>query len=115
MINIEKISVDELTEFIRENKDMVIIDVRSRPEYQEGHIPGAININSEDVIKKSKSSFQNYLKQNNINLDEKYIIVYCDRGGRSIYFTKYLIESGYHAVSLTGGYRAYSREKLKLI
>lgn len=115
MTNIEKISVDELIKAINDNKNIVVIDVRSRQEYMEEHVPGAINMDSEELIKGSKISFENYLNKNNINLDGKYIVVYCDRGGRSIYFTKYLLECGYNAVSLTGGYRAYSRQKLKLI
>lgn len=114
-MNIDKISVDELAELLKNNENIVIIDVRSRQEYMEEHIPGAINLVSEDIIKSSKSSFQQYLIKNNLNLEGKHIIVYCDRGGRSMYFTKYLIECGYYAVSLTGGYRAYSRQKLKLI
>lgn len=115
MINIEKISVDELMKEINDNKNNIIIDVRSREEYMEEHIPGAINMNSEELMKGSKISFESYLNKNDIALDGKYIVVYCDRGGRSIYFTKYLLECGYNAVSLTGGYRAYSRQKLKLI
>ncbi len=114
-MNIDKISVDELKELLKSNENIVIIDVRSGQEFLEEHIPGAINLVSEDIIKNSKSSFQQYLKKNNIHLEGKNIVVYCDRGGRSMYFTKYLIECGYYAVSLTGGFRAYSRQKLKLI
>lgn len=113
-MNIDKISVDELKELLKSNENIVIIDVRSRQEFLEEHIPGAINLVSEDIIKNSKSSFQQYLKKI-IFIWKENIVVYCDRGGRSMYFTKYLIECGYYAVSLTGGFRAYSRQKLKLI
>ena len=114
MINIEKISVDDLLQMQNNHKDIALIDVRSRREYLEEHIPGAINIICEEIIKDSQINFEYYLKENGIAFNGKYIIVYCDRGGRSIYFTKYLIECGYNAVSLTGGYRAYRRQKLKL-
>lgn len=113
MIMIEKISVDELMQMQKIGSDIIIVDVRNRQEYLNEHIPDAINIIYDDLNKTTKYDFETYLINNNINLNGKFIIVYCDRGGRSIYFTRFLIECGYHAASLSGGYRSYNREKLK--
>lgn len=36
--NVQNISGDDVTKLIRDNKDLVILDVRTKGEYQEGHI-----------------------------------------------------------------------------
>jgi rhodanese-related sulfurtransferase len=40
----DKISKDELKKLMAEKKDLVIVDARPVPRYEEGHIPGAIVI-----------------------------------------------------------------------
>lgn len=54
------------------NKDYVIVDVRDDMEFEEGHIPGAINIPAETFAIKSE-----------VLPKEKKIIVYCNTGSRS--------------------------------
>ncbi|MGH4120420.1 rhodanese-like domain-containing protein [Clostridium sp.] len=36
--NVQNVSGDDITKLIRDNKDLVIIDVRTKGEYQAGHI-----------------------------------------------------------------------------
>lgn len=74
-------------EFNKYNKDgTIIIDVRSKQEYEEGHIDGAINISEYDIKKKAKE----LLKDKN----EK-IILYCSTGYRSKRAQKQLERIGY--------------------
>ena len=39
--NVKNVSGEEAASIIRDNKDLVIIDVRSKSEYQSGHINGS--------------------------------------------------------------------------
>lgn len=59
--------------FLRENNG-VLLDVRSKQEYEETHLPGAINISlynlKEEAIKKLPDK-------------NKIIVVYCASGSRS--------------------------------
>ena len=54
-------------------KGAVLIDVRSPQEYNEGHLPGAINI-PEYEIRRVKNEMPKLNQQ---------IVVYCQYGGRS--------------------------------
>lgn len=61
-----------------------LVDVRDRSEYDEGHIPGSINIPAAAFATGSKV------------LDkEKKIIVYCNSGGRSYNAYRKLMKLGY--------------------
>ncbi|MDO4726475.1 MAG: rhodanese-like domain-containing protein [Porphyromonadaceae bacterium] len=64
----------EAQNFIKNNKELVIIDVRTPEEFEEGHLKGAINI---DV---KKSDFEEQIAK----LDtSKTYLVYCRSGRRS--------------------------------
>ncbi len=76
-----------------------IIDVRSRAEFNEGHLDGAINIPEYEL----KSSF----KKLNIDRD-KVIVVYCISGYRSKRAYMKLKKMGYNNVyNLYGGLDEY--------
>ena len=59
---------------MNENKDYVIVDVRTPDEYKEGHIPNAINIPNETI----NETVYNKLKDKN-----QLILIYCRSGSRS--------------------------------
>ena len=72
----------------------ILVDVRSRKEYLEGHLDGAINISLFNLKKEFK---------NKINENDK-IVVYCQSGIRSKKALKILEDIGYKNVyNLTGG------------
>ena len=72
-IGIEDIDYKTLIKISSENKT-VIIDVRTKDEYYNRHIPGAINIPLQDIGTRIEREVKN---KNEI------IIVYCEHGGRS--------------------------------
>ena len=73
----EMIRASKLKEFIG-NKEYVIVDLRSKNEYDRGHVEGAIHIPYE--------RFEN----NNYYLPkQKKIIVYCERGATSFLVARY--------------------------
>ncbi len=59
---------------LKENDQTLLLDVRTPEEYQEKHIPGAININIQDP------DFQDKIDE---LPDDKEYLVYCRSGGRS--------------------------------
>jgi len=69
------IDVDTMLKML-EDENTVIIDVRSKREYDCGHIQGAININSSDITEK------NLLKH--IPSKDKTLITYCSNSLHSL-------------------------------
>ena len=87
------INYDEMNALINEYQ-VNIIDVRSKQEFNEGHLPGAINI-PEYEIRKVKNEMPKLNQQ---------IVVYCQYGGRSREAYNMLRKMGYTNVySLKGG------------
>jgi phage shock protein E len=49
-IQIREISAKELKKALDTGKKLLVIDARTKEEYAEGHIPGAINISPDKVM-----------------------------------------------------------------
>lgn len=108
-----------------------LIDVRTPAEYEQGHIPGAINIplfsNEERAhvgtvyVQQSKEKaielgykyvnpkLSDFIEQSKRVAPDGKVIVHCWRGGmRSHAFAQHLHDNGFAEVSvITGGYKAY--------
>ncbi|MBQ3544149.1 MAG: rhodanese-like domain-containing protein [Lachnospiraceae bacterium] len=94
------ISKNVLEEMIKNDKEnLVIVDLREKEEYEQFHIKDAINY-SYNLLMKTNNFGENITKN-------KQIIVYCERGGRSIYAARRLRVLGYNASSLLGGLENY--------
>ena len=63
---------------------MTVIDVRTKAEWNTGHLEGALRIEWQDILK----------VPSDIQKDEE-IFLYCRSGNRSGKATKILIEAGY--------------------
>lgn len=92
---IEKRNIKEV-EYDKINlNEYIIIDVRSRREFSENHLNGAINIPLPEIRK----NIVNYVPNKN-----KKILVYCEYGGRSAKAVEILNKLGYiNAYNLKGG------------
>ena len=91
--NINEITYDKLLEKVKEGA--VLIDVRTRQEFLEGHLDGAILIPYYEIESKIKGVVPNKNKK---------IIVYCKNGGRSQKAYSSLKRLGYSEVyNLKGG------------
>lgn len=92
---VEEITPQEVVE-----KDIAVIDVRKKKAYQQGHIPGAINIPYGEFEK-------DHPKLANIDKGEE-IAVNCVIGASSKKITRLLNEAGYEkAKSMKGGFKAW--------
>lgn len=81
-----------------DDKNVVLVDVRTPAEFELGHLEGALNINwlGPDFAKDSQQ------------LDHgKTIYVYCKMGSRSAKAARFLSNRDYRVVDLTGGYLAW--------
>lgn len=89
----ECIEVEEVKQAIQMNKNIQIIDVRNREEFNQAHIPNAMNISLQDL--------KEYVSKFNGNV--KYVTA-CGKGGRrSAEGAKLLKEYGLNAMWLCGG------------
>ena len=95
---IKKVNVEEF-EKLSKDKNNVVLDVRTRKEFEAGHIPGALNldINSPEFEKKVSS------------LDKsKTYLVHCAAGGRSARACNKLSGMGFsHLVDLPPGFKGW--------
>lgn len=74
--------------------DVTVVDVRRADEYEDGHIPGAINIPNEDIGDAEPGALPD---------KDASIIVYCRTGVRSKQASDKLLALGYTAVYDMGG------------
>jgi rhodanese-related sulfurtransferase len=91
MVNpkINNVSGDEAYKLINENNNVIILDVRTKEEYENGHIHGAKLMPVGDL-----SSRINELEK----FKDKPILVYCASGGRSPQAVNYLIEGEFSQI-----------------
>lgn len=91
---------------VRESSEEIILDVRTRGEFEDGHIPGAvlIDVNESDFKEKANS------------LDKsKPVFVYCAAGIRSEKAAAILKDSGFKTIyHLEDGLKAWTKAQKEL-
>jgi len=75
-----------------------LLDVRDADEFEEAHIPGAVNLPLNEIRS----------RMGELPRDRE-ISIYCGVGQRAYYATRILIQNGYHAKNLAGGMRTYQQ------
>ncbi len=120
-------------ELIRNFENFLLVDIRSPSEYEEFHIPGAVNIplfddeekkfigevyrlkgqetaKEEGIKLVSPKLYHFYRRFKELENREKQIVIYCWRGGmRSKAMCSFLSGMGIKVMRLEGGYRAFRR------
>ena len=82
------IDFENAKNLLKNDKKALLIDVRSKQEYREGHLEGSINISLYDI---ERGNFIKVEKNTTI-------ILYCEQGKRSKKAMKFLRENGYENV-----------------
>jgi rhodanese-related sulfurtransferase len=91
----------------KDNKDLVVIDVRTKEEFDEYHIKGAVLI---DIYKPDFSDRINKLEKN------KRYIIYCRTGARSKYALELMRNLGFVEVyNLERGILDWKLRKLEVV
>ena len=93
------VGVDEFETLIADADSVVVLDVRTPLEYNEAHIPHAINIDVKEESFKTKAL--------ELLPKDKTIAVYCRSGRRSADAAGILAGEGYQMVNLDGGILAW--------
>ena len=90
----KSISMSEAEEMMKNEKDYIILDVRTAEEYKEGHIPNAINVANETIGEDEIAELPN---------KNQLIMVYCRSGRRSKQAASKLVKLGYSNIVEIGG------------
>ena len=90
----------ELKEMLEENH-AVVLDVRDKNDYQEGHIPSAISIPRAELDE----------RLDELSKDALYV-VYCynEQCHLAACACRLLASKGYHAMLLDGGYKTWTED-----
>lgn len=84
----------------KNTKDAVLLDVRTKEEYNDYHIEGSTNIPLDNLDTVNQK----------IPNKNTAIFVHCLSGARSADATRYLVSQGYNNVKDIGGINAYTGE-----
>lgn len=97
-----KITTKEAKEMMEdEEKNVIIVDVRTEEEYKESHIPGAILIPNESIGSEELEELPD---------KDAVLLIYCRTGNRSKKASDKLIELGYTKIYDFGGIVDWSYE-----
>ena len=86
--------MSEAEDMMKNEKDYIILDVRTAEEYKEGHIPNAINVANETIGKDEIAELPD---------KDQLIMVYCRSGRRSKQAASKLVKLGYSNIVEIGG------------
>ena len=90
------ISMQQLEYLLDGERTFTLLDVRTKEEYEAGHLLGAVNLPYER------------LDEAELMLEkDRTVIVYCAYGGQSLLAARELAGHGYDAVNALGGLHYY--------
>ena len=98
-VSYRQITMDEAVAMMEEEEGYIILDVRTAAEFDEKHIPGAINIPNEAIGSDALPELPD---------KDQLILVYCRSGNRSARAAAYLKGNGYASVYDIGGILSYN-------
>lgn len=103
MSEVKYISNEGAKKLIKENKDLLILDVRKSNEYKTEKIVNAKNIPVEE-LEWEVEDLREY--------EDKPILVYCNSGNKSSVASELLVNEGFNQIyNLTTGILGYDGEK----
>ncbi len=93
VLGYKNLTVEETKSLIQENPDLVVLDVRTKEEYEISHLQNAILIPVSELAGQLAE----------LDKDKK-ILVYCNTGIRSAMASKILVNNGFSSVyNMLGG------------
>ena len=98
----QQISQEEARTIMATNSDAVLLDVRTREEYDSGHIVGAVLLPVDEITQETAQTV--------IPDKDTQVLVYCRSGNRSVTASKALAQLGYTQVYEFGGINTWPYE-----
>jgi rhodanese-related sulfurtransferase len=101
---VKQVSPAEATRLLN-HENAIMIDMRTDKDYRDGHIANAVNVPTGNAdIPATLNKYR-----------ERAVVVYCQRGNRSIAFCNKLSKQGFASVyNLKGGVLAWQKAELPL-
>lgn len=90
----ERVGAETAKDLMDETGDRTVLDVRTRSEYDEGHIPGTVLLPHDAVTEEAEGLLPD---------KDRLILVYCRSGNRSKQAAQALVDLGYTQVVEFGG------------
>jgi sulfur-carrier protein adenylyltransferase/sulfurtransferase len=104
---IKEVSVQQTKDLLHNNGHHLLLDVREKDEYREGHLEGAVSL---------PRGFLEIKVETTVPEKSTPIIAYCAGGTRSLLAAKALKDMGYqNVVSMAGGYGAWKTAGFKWV
>ena len=107
---IRELLTKDIQQFIKKNPNSVLIDVRSKDEWENIGKPDGHEINLETYFLSIKN-IQGEINQNfieefeNLKIDRKReILVMCKAGGRSLLVSNLLYKENYNCINISDGF-----------
>lgn len=96
-----RVEMEEAVTMMEEESGYIILDVRTPEEFEEKHIPGAVNVPNETIDTEEIPELPD---------KEQLIFVYCRSGNRSKQASAKLAELGYTNIVEFGGIKDWPGE-----
>ena len=106
LANFESIDAKTALTLLENDNNVSLLDVRTIPEYKEGHLRDATLI-PVDALANNLSMLK--------NVKNKKIIVYCRSGSRSIVASRILEKNGFTPLNVNGGIIQLMGAKAELV
>ena len=100
-ITYRQVNMDEAITMMEEGSGYIILDVRTPGEFEEKHIPGAINVANETIGTDEIPELPD---------KDQLILVYCRSGNRSKQASEKLVKLGYTNIIEIGGINSWPGE-----
>lgn len=91
---VKKLSQADAKNMLDENKEIILLDVRTPQEHREVHIPNSILLPLDTIKQEAEKKLEN---------KDATIFVYCRSGGRSATASNILASLGYNNIYNIGG------------
>ena len=97
----EQITQEEAKQIMDTTNGYILLDTRTREEYDQSHIPGALLIPHTEIARRADEELPD---------TDQLILVYCRSGNRSKQASEVLAELGYTNVKEFGGIHTWPYE-----
>ncbi len=105
--DVKEITLEEVAQRLKPEKDFLLIDVREESEWNAGHLPFAMHL-SKGLIERDIET--------KIPDPSTPIILYCGGGYRSILAAQNIQKMGYTRVlSMSGGFRGWTEKNFSVV
>ena len=100
-VSYEQITQEEAKQIMDTTNGYILLDTRTREEYDQSHIPGALLIPHTEIAERAEEELPD---------KDQLILVYCRSGNRSKQASEILAELGYTNVKEFGGIHTWPYE-----